>query len=486
MALTIAVVFPLAAQAHQEPKPFTQEQVQGMVRDGLADESGAKLVEQRGIDFAPTEDFLQSLKAAGANEGFLAALRAARSPQPSRAPAKKPLNQVQVFALLAGQVSSARVAMLVKERGIDFEPTDDYLEELRLGGGEDELISALRNAKVTKAERVDPTLQARQVEIRQHVERATELDKQGQYAEAEQQYRAAILLDPHDETLYFGLSYTLGQQGKWDSGEAAAREALRLNPNDEDAHLILGAALANKKDWDGAITEEREALRLNPNNEWAHRNLGAALGNLRDWDGDMGEQREALRLNPSDEKAHLNLGVALANKWEWDEAIVEYREALRLNPTDQKAHVILAAALDNRGNWDGAVAEYSEAVRLNPRDDKAHAGLGMALWQKGQAKAAAAEEAEALRLNVNCAAAYRVLGMMAASNGHWGAAFAEENQALQLDPNDDLAHYELGVVLEKMRDPQGALQQYRAACELAPQVPEYRQAYQRLLKKAKP
>jgi hypothetical protein len=38
-----------------------------MVRDGFGDESGAKLIEQRGIDFAPSEDFYQTLKAAGAS-----------------------------------------------------------------------------------------------------------------------------------------------------------------------------------------------------------------------------------------------------------------------------------------------------------------------------------------------------------------------------------------------------------------------------------
>jgi hypothetical protein len=53
-----------------------------MVRDGFGDESGAKLIEQHGIDFAPAEDFCQTLKAAGASEAFLAALRAARPPEP--------------------------------------------------------------------------------------------------------------------------------------------------------------------------------------------------------------------------------------------------------------------------------------------------------------------------------------------------------------------------------------------------------------------
>ncbi len=46
-----------------------------MVRDGFGDESGAKLIEQRGIDFAPAEDFIQTLKAVGASEAFLKALR---------------------------------------------------------------------------------------------------------------------------------------------------------------------------------------------------------------------------------------------------------------------------------------------------------------------------------------------------------------------------------------------------------------------------
>jgi hypothetical protein len=117
LLLAIGLVFALSAWGQQ--KPFTRDQVQGLVRDGLGDESGAKLIEQRGIDFAPAEDFMQSLKAAGASEGFLQALRAPKQPEP--ASARKPLNQVQVLVLLAGQVASRRVAMLVNEHGLEHE-----------------------------------------------------------------------------------------------------------------------------------------------------------------------------------------------------------------------------------------------------------------------------------------------------------------------------------------------------------------------------
>jgi tetratricopeptide (TPR) repeat protein len=366
-----------------QQKPFTQEQVSNMVRDGFGDESGAKLIEQRGIDFAPAEDFIQTLKAAGASEAFLNALRAAVTPglSPAHAAlkggsttagppasAKKPINQVQVFALLVGQVPSHRVTMLVQERGIDFEPTDDYLQEVRLAGGEDELISALKSAKVTKPVTVDPAAQARQAEVRQHVARGAALAKKGQYAEAEQEYRAALLFDPHNPDLYDSLAYVLGQQKKWDDGEAAVREALSLNPNDEFALGVLGLRLEYKGDWDGAIAEFREALRLSPNDDMAHVELGFALEQKADWDGEIAEEREALRLNPNNDMAHCDIGAALGNKGDWDGEIVEERTALRLEPNNALAHFYLGNALEKKGDMRGALEEFRAAYTLDPKN----------------------------------------------------------------------------------------------------------------------
>ena len=239
LMLAMGLVFALSAWAQQ--KPFTRDQVQGLVRDGLGDESGAKLIEQRGIDFAPAEDFLQSLKAAGASEAFLKALRAAKPPEP--ASAKKPLNQVQIFALLAGQVTSPRVAMLVKERGIDFEPQQDYLDEVRLGGGDDELITALKSAKVTKPVTVDPALQARQAEVRQHAARGAEFFRKKQYADAETEYRAALRLDTQNPLLHTALGMTLRYESDLDGAIAELREAVRLDPKNFLAHHALGGAL---------------------------------------------------------------------------------------------------------------------------------------------------------------------------------------------------------------------------------------------------
>jgi len=115
LVILVAASLGLAQAPPASQKPLTKDQVLGLVRNQLGDEGGAKLIEQRGIDFEPTEDFIKSLQAASASEVFVQALRAARRVAPAGAGGKKPLDQIQVVALLAGGVPSPRVAMLVNE-----------------------------------------------------------------------------------------------------------------------------------------------------------------------------------------------------------------------------------------------------------------------------------------------------------------------------------------------------------------------------------
>jgi hypothetical protein len=52
LVILVAASLGLAQAPPAQQKPFIQDQVQGLVRSGLGDESGGKLIEQRGIDFA--------------------------------------------------------------------------------------------------------------------------------------------------------------------------------------------------------------------------------------------------------------------------------------------------------------------------------------------------------------------------------------------------------------------------------------------------
>ncbi len=56
LILVAGLIFAPSTLAREQP--HTQVQVSNMVRAGLGDNFGAKLIGERGIDFEPAEDFL--------------------------------------------------------------------------------------------------------------------------------------------------------------------------------------------------------------------------------------------------------------------------------------------------------------------------------------------------------------------------------------------------------------------------------------------
>jgi hypothetical protein len=82
-----------------------------------------------------------------AKVAFIAHLIAA-SPKalPAEPNNSKGLGKDEILSLLKGEVPSARVADLVKQRGIKFAPAPNDLKEIRGAGGGDDLIDAINQA----------------------------------------------------------------------------------------------------------------------------------------------------------------------------------------------------------------------------------------------------------------------------------------------------------------------------------------------------
>lgn len=147
---------PIAAQ--QSAKPLTRAQVTDLVKVGMETPELVKLIREHGIDFDPTEDYLQSLRQAGAPEPVIEVLHGMAKPAP--------LTREQVLTLLASGVPSPRAAILVQQRGIDFVADEKYLQDVRLAGGDDALVTALREASAAlRADLVIVTSPGAEVEL---------------------------------------------------------------------------------------------------------------------------------------------------------------------------------------------------------------------------------------------------------------------------------------------------------------------------------
>ncbi|MDR3678261.1 MAG: tetratricopeptide repeat protein [Acidobacteriota bacterium] len=210
-------------------------------------------------------------------------------------------------------------------------------------------------------------------EIARHQAAAVDFEGKQLYAQAAQEYRAAIQIDANNAGLQSGLGHVLLLDRKWDDAISALREAVSLQPDDAVAHNNLGVALQTVGNVAEAIPEFREAVRVKPDYLEAHANLGHALEKQNDLAGSITEYHEVLRLKPDDAEAHFHLALANYKRGNSDAAVNEYREAIRLQPGFALAHLALGGVLFNRGERDAGIEELRTAYSLAPDDPEIRA-----------------------------------------------------------------------------------------------------------------
>ncbi|HXJ95090.1 MAG TPA: tetratricopeptide repeat protein [Terriglobia bacterium] len=309
------------------------------------------------------------------------------------ASAKRPLTRAQLMGLVAGGVPNWRVAAFVRERGIAFQPSPEFLTDLKSVGASDGLLDSVRLAQrdaVSDKEEDHNTMPA-------PTDGSAPPDELKRLQQTEKQDRAAEVVRPHDPSVHFALAYVLAQEGKWDEAAAQYAAVISSQPSDVVVRNNLGLALRKSGDVDGAIREYRQALAIDPAFSETHDNLGVALMEKGDVDGAVAEFGEAVRQNPKNSQAHANLGVMLERRKDLDGAINEYRQALGVGGGEE-VQLNLATALELKGDLDGAIAEFHQTLTTHPNDPRAHAGLAGALERQGDLTGALEQYAIAMKL----------------------------------------------------------------------------------------
>jgi Flp pilus assembly protein TadD len=320
---------------------------------------------------------------------MFAVARPAKAADPS---ATAPLTRAQVMGLVAGGVANSRVAALVEKRGIAFDPTADFLTDLKSVGASDDLLNV-----VARARQAVPASGSRQAPATRPPARIAGTAQVQQLQAAEQQDRAAEMARPEDPDVHLQLAQALGEEGKWSEAAAQYAAVISNDPDNAAAHEDLGLALRKSGDIEGAIREDRRALGIDPTVSAFHDNLGVALSQKGDVAGAIAEFRQAIRDEPGNALAHDNLGSMLEQQRDLDAAIAEYRQAIALGG-DREAQYNLATALELKGDLNGALAAFRQALKANPGDVRTLCALGGALEREGDLAGAFEEYAVARQL----------------------------------------------------------------------------------------
>ena len=290
---------------------------------------------------------------------------------------ESPLNKQQVEGLVEGGVYSGRIAKLVEQRGIDFKPTESYLRTLREEGAKESLIRALLAARVPAASSASGKIGEAHASATGHNEDeadlrgaglardlalAEQLERQKMWPQAEQEYRAALNLEPNNASMHVALGRVLAAQKKPKEAIDEYREGTRLQPDLATPHVSLGDLLVETGDVRGAVSAYREALRLSPNDPDVRGKVAKALYSQGDLKGAVAEYRALQGLKPNDPDVHYRLGLALYADSNLSGAAAEFRQALRLEPNLTKADAALGDTLLKQGDRYGALEEYRKAA----------------------------------------------------------------------------------------------------------------------------
>ena len=214
----------------------------------------------------------------------------------------------------------------------------------------------------------------------QTLQRAIELHRGNDLAQAEQLYRRVLEREPNHSDALHNLGLIALQTGHAADAVNLLRKAVTLAPS-AGALSNLGMALHHSGQTAAAIDAFRAAIRVDPNFAIAHLNLGLRLADTNR----LEEATEALlrAANLGNADAHVELATVLWRRNWISDSINVARRAVALKPRDAAAHNALGLALAGMEQFDEAVSALRQAVQLDPSLRAAWVNLGKALWEGG-------------------------------------------------------------------------------------------------------
>lgn len=156
---------------------------------------------------------------------------------------------------------------------------------------------------------------------------------EGRLAEAAEQYRKALQINPNGAGYHNNLALVLKDLDQLPAAEQEARLALKLRPKRADYHFNLGLILQRESKPDLAEAEFREAIGLDALDPEFKFRLAQVLMQATRYVDAEAELKQALLLKPNEASYHQLLGDVLLKEGQHEEeALYEYRKVAELNP----------------------------------------------------------------------------------------------------------------------------------------------------------
>ena len=212
-----------------------------------------------------------------------------------------------------------------------------------------------------------------------------------------------------------------------------------MTENAQRAHLLYAQGRH-----DMAEQEIRRILAQQPDDADAHAFLSLCLIERQQYKEAQREAREGVRLGPDQANTHHVLGFVLFRSDRHDEALVEAKAAVSLNPFNPDYFSLLSAIHFERRNWPDALDAAERGLAIDAEHVRCANLRAMALAKLGRRSEAGATIGAALQRNPEDPLTHANQGWTLLHAGEHAKAMEHFREALRLDPNLDWAR--VGIV----------------------------------------
>ena len=185
--------------------------------------------------------------------------------------------------------------------------------------------------------------------------------------------------------------------------------------------------------------------------------------------------KEAIKADP--QNPALYIAIARIQVWagQYEDAQANAENALLLNPNSSMAHAVKAWALDFQGNNTDAITSIDAAIELDPNNAIAHAYRVEILIDSGSfdnITTATEVSRSALALDPNALETRRARAYLLEATSNYEEAIQFYKSAIEVNPNIPILHMELGRNLRFLEVYDDAIKEFTLANTLNPPDPE--------------
>lgn len=278
-------------------------------------------------------------------------------------------------------------------------------------------------------------------------------DMAGEHAsDALPELQRAVELEPEAMKPHLLLAVVYDQAGEHQKAEEQFRAALAIDPKSEQALEGLSQDLLNRNDYvDVALL-----LRSAPRTEKLTINLAKALGNLNMLD----EARDVLTEALNEQRKSLPLSsallVVLVQQVRYEDAIKLAQHTADANPGNQDAEVQLFRILVLTNHINAARPMGPKLLAARPHDPEVLYLNGIVMRSVGDYAGARKVLEQSVAGDPNSPNSHYELGMVMVFLKDWAPARQELQKAIAMGAKETQVHYELALALRGLGDVQGA------------------------------